>query len=98
MDYARRCGGDTRRIDRDLVGEGTECGQYTRPAHDNSGVGLADAMQGRPLLEIVEAADVAAALQVDERMRENQIVLADVFVVPAHIVGELRAPTGEIVS
>src|ERR1700704_5863772 len=83
---------NTRRIDRDLVGERSERGQHTCAAHDDTGICLANAVQCCALLEIVEPADVATALQVDEGMSENEIVLADVLVVPAHIVGELRPP------
>ena len=93
-----RVKGNTRRIDRDLVGEGAQRGQHACPAYDDAGVRLAYAVQGRSLFEIVEPADVAAALQVDQRMCQNQISLTDVLVVTAHIVGELRAATREIIS
>src|SRR5437660_3866874 len=93
-----RVKGNTRRINRDLVGEGPQSGQHARSAYDDAGVRLAYAVQGRSLFEIVEPADVAAALQVDQRMCQNQISLTDVLVVTAHIVGELRAATREIIS
>src|ERR1700674_5123027 len=81
-----RVEGNTWRIDRDLVGEGPERGQHACPAYDDAGIRLADTVQCRSLFEIVEPADIAAALQVDQRMRENQITLADALVVTAHIV------------
>src|SRR6516165_8449563 len=71
----------SRRVDRNFVGEGPKRGQHPRAA---------DAVQGRAFLEIVEPADVAAALQIYQGMCENQIILAQVFVVTAHIVTELR--------
>jgi hypothetical protein len=37
---------NTRRIDRDLVGEGPERGQHACPAYDDAGIRLADTVQG----------------------------------------------------
>src|SRR5262249_3497943 len=46
---------DARRIDRDLVGERPERREDARPAHDDTGIGLAHDVQRRLLLEIVHA-------------------------------------------
>src|SRR6516165_4789105 len=89
---------NTWRVDRNFVGEGSQCCQNTRTPNDDSRIRLADAMQGRTLLEIVEPTGGAAALQVDERVCENQVIVADVFIITAHVVAELRAAAGEIVS
>src|SRR5262249_49882587 len=89
---------DTRRVDRNFIGEGPEGCQNARAANDDSRLRLADAMQGRALLEVVESTGIAAALQVDQRVCENQVVVADVLVISAHVVAELRAPAGEIIG
>src|SRR5262245_31223922 len=89
---------DTWRVDRNFVGEGPECRQNTRAANDDSRIRLTDAMQGRALLEIVEPTGIATALQVDERVCENQVIVADVLVITTHVVAELRAAAGEIVG
>src|SRR5262245_21657547 len=87
---------NTRRVHCDLVGEGPERGEDTRASDNDSRVGFANAVQSGSLLKVVETAGIAAALQVDKGMRENQVFLADVLVVTAHIVCELRATAGEI--
>ena len=73
--------GQARRVDRDLVGDGRQRGQHARPAHDHAGVGLAHHVQRGALLQIEDARHGAAALQVDQRVGQRQVVLADVLVV-----------------
>ena len=76
------------RIDADLVRERPQCREDPRAAHDNAGIGLAHDLQCRPFLEIKDAGNRAAALQVDQRMGQRQIVFADVFIVIPHVLGE----------
>src|SRR5204862_213428 len=81
-----------RRVDADLVGKRPQCREDPRAAHDNAGIGLADNLQRRPFLEIEDAGNRTAALQVDQRMGEGQVVFADVFVIAPHVLGKFRAP------
>ena len=81
-----------RRIDADLVGERSQGRQDARAAHDDAGIGLAHDLQCRPLFEIEDAGDGAAALQVDQRVGQGQVVFADVFVIAPHVLGEFGPP------
>ena len=77
---------EPRRIDRDLVGERAERRQHARAAHDDAAAGLADRLQRGAFLQVVVPDDIAAALQVDQRVGQDDVVLADVLVVAAHVV------------
>ena len=72
------CRAEARRIDRDLVGERPQRRQHARAAHDDPGVGLAHHLQRGAFLQVEHAGDIAAALQVDQRVGQGQVVLADV--------------------
>ena len=40
----------------------------------------------------------AAALQIDQRVGQHQVVLGDVIVVAAHVVAELRLALAEVIG
>ena len=79
-----------RRIDRDLVGERTERRQHAGATDDDAGGGFLHHLQRGAFLEIEHAADVAAALQVDQRMGQDKVVLGDIAVIAPHVLGEFR--------
>ena len=84
-----------RRIDPDLVGQRPQSRQDPRAAHDNAGIGLAHDLQRRPLLQVEHARDGAAALQIDQRMGQSQIVLAYVLVIAQHVLAPFGAALRE---
>jgi hypothetical protein len=87
---------EARRIDRDLVGVGTEGREDAGAPDDDAGARLADDVERGAFLEIIEAGARPAALQIDEGVGEDEIVLADVLVVAAHILAELGAAAREV--
>src|ERR1051326_7902078 len=89
---------DAGRIDCDLVRERPERRENAGAAHDDPGIGLAHHAQRGILLEIVNAGSGAAALQVDQRVGEHEVVLADQLVIPAHVVAEGGPAAGEIIG
>ena len=83
-----------RRVDGDLVGDRAQRGQHARPAHDHAGVGLAHHVERGALLQVEDARHRAAALQVDERVGQGEVALADVVVVARARSHRTRAGTG----
>ena len=87
-----------RRIHRDLVGERAKRRQHARAAHHDAGTGFAHHAQRRAFLQVEHARWIAAALQVDQRVGQDDVVLADVFVVAPDVVAELRPAAREIIG
>ena len=85
-------------VDRDIVGQGPQGGQHARAAHDQAGAGFAHHAQRGAFLKVEVAGDVPAALEVDQRVGQDDVVLADVFVVAADVVAEFRSAAREVVG
>ena len=81
-----------RRVNADLVGKRPQCRQDARAAHDDTGIGLAHDFECRALLQVEDAGGGAAALQIDQRMGQGQVVFPDIFVIAQHVLAEFRAP------
>ena len=88
---------EARRIHRDLVGDRAERRQHARAAHHQAAAGFLDHAQRGAFLQVEHAGDVAAALQVDQRVRQDDVVLADELVVAADVLRELRPVAAEVV-
>src|SRR5215831_15620180 len=93
--------GHARRIDADFVRKWPQCRKDACAAYDDAGIGLAHDLQGRAFLQVEDAGNGAAALQIDQRVREGQIVFTYVLVIAPHVLGEFWAamlPSGKIIG
>ena len=84
---------EARRVDRDFVREGTEGGEHAGAVHHEATAGLSDHAQRRAFLQVEHAGDIAAALQIDQRVGQDDVVLPDVLVVAANVLREFGSAT-----
>ncbi len=87
-----------RRIDRDFVGQRAQRRQHAGAADDEAGGGFLHHLKRGAFLQVEHPADVAAALQVDQRMGQHEVVLGDVAMIAPHVFGEFRLAAAEIVG
>ena len=88
---------EPRRIHRDLIGDRPERRQHACAVHHQSTAGLPHRPQRGTFFQLVMRSDVTAALQVDQRVGEHQVVLADELIVAPHVGAELRPSASPIV-
>src|SRR5207237_4895451 len=79
-----------------LAGQWPKLGEDARAAHDDAGIGFAHHAQRGTLLEVEHPRDRPAPLQIDERVGQRDVVLADVFVVATDVLAELRTFLREV--
>src|SRR5260370_7293103 len=76
-------------VDRDFIRNRPQCRQDARAADDNTGAGFAHDVERGSLLQVEVAGNLAASLQIDQRVGEREIVLPDVLVVAFKFLAEL---------
>ena len=89
---------DGRRHHEDLVRERADRREQARAADDDAVVVLVDDARSEGLVALLGRADGAVRLREDQRVRQEQVVLAHVLVVAADVLGErgvgLAEPVG----
>src|SRR5260370_25153527 len=80
-----------RGVDRDFIRDRPQRRQDARAADNDTGAGFAHDVERGSLLQVEVAGDLAASLQIDQRVGEREIVLPDVLVVALQVLAELTA-------
>src|SRR6266851_105129 len=86
-----------RGVHRDFIRYRSQRRQDARAADDDTGAGLAHDMERRSLLQVEVAGNLAAPLQIDQRVGQREILLPDVLVVALQVLAELAAAVSEII-
>src|SRR5260370_33162043 len=80
-----------RGVHRDFIRNRPQRRQDARAADDNTGAGFAHYVERGSLLQVEVAGNLAASLQIDQRVGEREIVLPDGLVVALQVLAEVTA-------
>src|SRR5689334_5264248 len=82
--------GEARRINRDLVRQRPQGGEDAGAPYHDPGARLFFHLQRGAFFKVEHAGYVAAALKVDQRMSQHDVVLAQMLDIAAHVLAEFR--------
>src|SRR5260370_35922816 len=87
-----------RGVHRDFIRNRPQRRQDARAADDDTGAGFAHDVERGSLLQVEVAGNLAASLQIDQRVVQRDIVLTHLLVVALQVLSELTAVIFEIIA